>query len=102
MMVFGAEFFVSDDRASVTDNDGSVGKALKNFSSFSDSSVALCLIHPTVPVLVLTKYHLAPSPAKVSARGNISSPLFNVATTTIEDSSGLVNSSMLPIRGMEL
>jgi hypothetical protein len=34
MMVFGAEFFVSDDRASVTDNDGSVGKALKTFQVF--------------------------------------------------------------------
>src|SRR5262249_60236579 len=34
--------------------EGSVGTDLKNFSSFLDSSVSLCLIHPTIPFLTLT------------------------------------------------
>jgi hypothetical protein len=78
-------------------SEGSVGRDLKNFSSFLDSSVSFCLIHPIIPFLTLTKYHLAPSPTKVSAKGEISSPGFRVETTA-EDSSGAVNScSSLPL-----
>jgi hypothetical protein len=97
VMVFRAELPGSDDGAIVIDDDGSAGKALKNFSSFLDSSVSLCLIHPTVPFLALTKYHLTFSPTKVSANGEISSLLFKVATI-VEDSSGVVNSCIsLPV-----
>jgi hypothetical protein len=92
VIVFRPELPGSDDDGEIViDTDGSIGKALKNFSSFFDSSASCCLIHPTVPFLALTKYHLAPSPTKVSAKGEISSPLSKVAAT-VEDSSGAVNS----------
>jgi hypothetical protein len=100
VMVFRPELPVRDDGVIVTGNDGSAGKALKNFSSFLDWSVSLCLIHPTVPFLALTRYHLAPSATKVSAKGEISSPLFKVATTS-EDSSGVVNSCISLPTGRE-
>jgi hypothetical protein len=90
-MEFLAELPESDDGATLVDNDGSRAKALKNFSSFLDSSVSFCLIHPIVPFLALTKYHLAPSPTRISANGEISSPLLTVPTT-VEDSSGVFNS----------
>jgi len=101
VIVSRAELLKGDDGAIVVDNDGSVRKALKNLSSFFDSSVSFCLIHPTVPFLALTKYHLALSPTRISAKGEISSLLFNVATT-VEDSSGVVNSCISFVLGREL
>jgi hypothetical protein len=100
VMAFRVELPEGDDGAIVLDNDGSDGKALKNFSSFLDCSVSLCLIHPTVPFLALTKYHLVLSPTRISASGEISSLLFKVATT-VEDSSGAVNSCIWSVLGRE-
>jgi hypothetical protein len=80
--VFGPESPEGDDGTTLDrGNESSAGRDLKNFSSFLDSSVSLCLIHPTIPFLALTKYHLVPSPTKVSAKGEISSPGFRVKTT---------------------
>jgi hypothetical protein len=90
LIIFGRESPDGDDGAMI-DTEGSAGKDLKNFSTFLESSLSLCFIHPTVAFFALTKYHRAPSPLKVSAKGEISSPLFRVATTA-EDSSGAVKS----------
>jgi hypothetical protein len=95
VIVFGPEPSEGDGGATLDrGNEGSAGRDLKNFSSFLDSSVSPCHIHPTIP-LALTKYHLAPSPTKVSAKGEISSPGFRVAITA-EESSGAVNSFVSP------
>jgi len=100
VFVFGPEPPEGDDGATLDrGNEGSAGRDLKNSSSFLDSSVSPCLIHPTIP-LALTKYHLAPSPTKVSAKGEISSPGFRVAITA-EESSGAVNSFVSPPVGRE-
>jgi hypothetical protein len=101
VIVFGPELPDGDDGTTLDrGNEGSAGRDLKNFSRFLDSSVSLCLIHPTIPFLALTKYHLAPSPTKVSAKGEISSPFFRVATMA-EDSSGAVNSCISAPVGTE-
>jgi hypothetical protein len=101
VMVFGPEPPVGVDGTTLDrGNEGSIERDLKNFSSFLDSSVSLCLIHPITSFLALTKYHLAPSPTKVSAKGKISSPGFRVATTA-EDASGAANSCVSAPVGRE-
>jgi hypothetical protein len=99
VIVFGPGTPEGDDGTTLDrGRESSCGRDLKNFPSFLDSSVLLCLIHPTVPFLALTKYHLAPSPTNVSAKGEISSPGFRVKTMG-EDSSGAVNSCISPVMG---
>src|SRR5215475_11541522 len=100
VIVSGPEAPAGDDDGTALDSGivGSRGRELKNFSSFLDSSVLLCLTHPTIPFLAFTKYHLAPSPTNVSAKGEISSPGFKVDTMG-EDSSGAVNSCISPVVG---
>jgi len=95
----GPEAPEADDGTALdSGREGSRGRELKNFSSSLDSSVLLCLTHPTIPLLAFTKYHLAPSPTNVSAKGEISSPGF-IVDTTGEDSSGAVNSCISPVVG---
>src|SRR5512132_1384314 len=101
VIVFGPELPDGVDGTTLDKgSEGSGGRDLKNFSSLLDSSVSLCLIHPITSFLALTKYHLAPSPAKVSAKGKISSPGFRVATTA-EDASGDTNSCVIATVGRD-
>jgi hypothetical protein len=97
--VIGPEPSVGDDGTTIdAGNEISAGKDLKNFSSFLDSAVSLFLIQPTAPFLAFTRYHRELSLTKVSAKGEISSPLFRIATTA-EDSSGAVKSLMSLLDG---
>src|SRR5512141_809528 len=91
MVLEVAELWADNEISLGKEIDNSAGSDLKNDSNLPLASLSPALIQPTIPPLVLTRYHLTPPVARTCATGDEGISSRGTVATGDEVSSGAVS-----------